>query len=97
MISIANSIKSDNIYYMIRKKIEEKVKVLAGEIFKIPPEQISLNSSLVFELDVDSLSIVELLMAVENEFSIEFPDSLNQEINSLNDIIDYIVESSSKN
>ena len=52
----------------------EKLKTIIIEEFEIEEELITMNTSLTDELDIDSLDLVDLVMTVEDEFSIELPD-----------------------
>jgi len=73
---------------MDKIKITKAIIELASQILKKTINSNSLKASLIFDLGADSLDIVELIMAIEKEFSIEFPDSINNKLNTLQDIID---------
>jgi NADH dehydrogenase (ubiquinone) 1 alpha/beta subcomplex 1 len=55
-----------------------------------PLAQVSPNSSFQKDLGLDSLDVVELVMAIEEEFAIEIPDSEADKILSCGDAISYI-------
>jgi len=76
---------------MNQNKISEEVIALANHTLKIKIDANSLKASLILDLGADSLNMVELLMAIEEEFSIQFPDSLTEKLNTLQDIIDHTV------
>jgi acyl carrier protein len=59
---------------MSEKSIEEKVKDIIVEQLGVNPEQVTPNASFIEDLGADSLDTVELVMAFEEEFSIEVPD-----------------------
>lgn len=68
----------------------EKVKSIIAEQLGIDASEIKLESSFVDDLGADSLDIVELIMALEEEFDIEFPDEDAEKISTVSDIVDYI-------
>lgn len=74
---------------MKKEEISEKIKSLASQEFKKPIEEIALKANFVIDLGVDSLTIVELLMSIEENFKLTIPDSDNENLNTLEDIINY--------
>ena len=56
---------------MAEKTIEEKVKDIIVEQLGVTPEQVTPNASFIEDLGADSLDTVELVMAFEEEFSVE--------------------------
>ena len=71
---------------MIFEKVQEKVsEQLGAEI-----EDISMESSFIDDLGADSLDIVELLMALEEEFDIEIPDEEAEKLVTVGDVVEYI-------
>lgn len=71
---------------MIFEKVQEKVAEQLG----IDAEEVSMESSFIDDLGADSLDIVELLMALEEEFDIEIPDEEAEKLSSVGDIVEYI-------
>src|SRR5512133_3005175 len=59
---------------MAEKSIEEKVKDIIVEQLGVNPEQVTPQASFIEDLGADSLDIVELVMAFEEEVSVEVPD-----------------------
>ncbi|MEY2724364.1 MAG: Acyl carrier protein [Planctomycetota bacterium] len=70
--------------------IEEKVIAIVGEHLDAPREEISESSSFVDDLKADSLDIVELVMALEDEFEVKIPDEDYDKIKTVGDAIGYI-------
>lgn len=68
----------------------EKVKNIIADQLGIDIGEISLESSFIDDLGADSLDIVELIMALEEEFDIEFPDEDAEKIATVADVVDYI-------
>lgn len=71
---------------MIFEKVQEKVAEQLG----IDAEEVSMESSFIDDLGADSLDIVELLMALEEEFDIEIPDEEAEKLSSVGDVVEYI-------
>lgn len=72
--------------------IFEKVKERISDILGVEADDIKLESSFVDDLGADSLDIVELIMALEEEFEIEIPDEEAEKISLVSDVVEYIKE-----
>jgi acyl carrier protein len=70
--------------------IEERVKEIVVEQLGVNPEQITPEAKFVEDLGADSLDTVELVMALEKEFSFEIPDEDAEQLQNINDAISYI-------
>ena len=70
--------------------ILEKVKNLISEQLDFDESEIELESSFQDDLEADSLDVVELVMALEDEFDIEIPDEEAERITTVKDAVDYI-------
>ena len=70
--------------------IEEKVIGIVSDQLDSPKDEISRPSSFVDDLKADSLDIVELVMALEDEFDIKIPDEDYDKIATVGDVIEYI-------
>ena len=73
---------------------EEQVIKIVSDQLDSPKEEISRESSFVDDLKADSLDIVELVMALEDEFDIKIPDEDYEKITTVGDVIAYIEEKS---
>ena len=71
---------------------EEKVKELIVEQLGVESSQVTEQAKFVEDLGADSLDTVELVMALEEEFSIEIPDEDAEKIMAVGDAIKYINE-----
>ena len=78
--------------FMAEKSIEEKVKDIIVEQLGVNPEQVTPTASFIEDLGADSLDIVELVMAFEEEFSVEVPDEDAEKLQTVGDVIKYIEE-----
>jgi len=68
----------------------EKVKKIIVEQLGVEEDEVTMESSFIDDLGADSLDIVELIMALEEEFDIEIPDSEAEKITTVGDAVDYI-------
>jgi len=76
--------------------VEERVKELIVEQLGVEASQVTDRAKFVDDLGADSLDTVELVMALEEEFSIEIPDEDAEKITSVGDAIKYINEHAEK-
>lgn len=70
--------------------IEERVKNIIVEQLGVEASQVTEGAKFVEDLGADSLDTVELVMALEEEFSVEIPDEDAEKIASVGDAINYI-------
>jgi len=68
----------------------EKVKKIIVEQLGVEEDEITMESSFIDDLGADSLDIVELIMALEEEFELEIPDSEAEKITTVGDAVEYI-------
>lgn len=68
----------------------EQVKKIVVEQLGAEPEEVQMSSTFVDDLGADSLDIVELIMAFEEEFNIEIPDEKAEKIKTVEDVVKYI-------
>ena len=70
--------------------IESKVKAIIVDKLGVEESQVTPDASFTADLNADSLDTVELIMEFEKEFGISIPDEDTQNINTVNDVIEYI-------
>jgi acyl carrier protein len=70
--------------------IAERVKSIIVEQLGVDEEEVTQEASFTDDLGADSLDIVELVMAFEEEFGIEIPDEDAEKISNVRDAITYI-------
>lgn len=75
---------------MSESSIESKVKEIIVEQLGVNPEQVTENASFIEDLGADSLDTVELVMAFEEEFSVEVPDEDAEKLQTVGDVVKYI-------
>jgi acyl carrier protein len=68
----------------------DKIKGIIAEQLGLDAGEITMESSFVDDLGADSLDIVELIMALEEEFEIEFPDEDAEKVSTVGDVVAYI-------
>ena len=73
-------------------EIFDKVKEIIVEQLGVTEDSITNDASFIDDLGADSLDIVELIMALEEEFDIEIPDADAEKIVTVGDVVDYIKE-----
>ncbi|MFO1464809.1 MAG: acyl carrier protein [bacterium] len=69
---------------------DKKIKQIIAEQLGLNEDEINENASLLDDLGADSLDIVELVMAMEEEFEMEIPDEDAEKIVTVKDVIDYV-------
>lgn len=76
---------------MDRTEIFEKVKDIIVEQLSVDdPDRIKPDTSLTKDLEADSLYVVEVIMAIEEEFGIEIPDEDAEKFLCVDDIVDFV-------
>ncbi|RYY26430.1 MAG: acyl carrier protein [Sphingomonadales bacterium] len=74
------------------EEITTRVTALVVDHLGVDAGEVSLTSSFIDDLGADSLDIVELVMAFEEEFGVEIPDDAAEKITSVGDAVTYINE-----
>lgn len=80
---------------MSRDEIFEKVKEITVSQLGVEEADVDVDTSFIDDLGADSLDIVELVMALEEEFNVEIPDEDAEKISTVKDGIDYIEKKTS--
>jgi len=70
--------------------VHPKVKDIIVEQLGVDPEKVKPEASFIDDLGADSLDIVELVMAMEEEFDIEIPDEEAEKLKTVKDVADYL-------
>ena len=77
---------------MSSEEVFEKVKGIIVEQLGFADTAVTMEASFIDDLGADSLDIVELVMALEEEFDIEIPDADAEKVVTVGDVVDYIKE-----
>ena len=75
---------------MATSAIEAKVKSIIADQLGVGEDEIKPESSFIEDLGADSLDIVELVMAMEEEFEVEIPDEEAENIKKVYEAVNYI-------
>ena len=73
-----------------KMSIHPKVKDIIVEQLGVDPEKVKAEASFIDDLGADSLDIVELVMAMEEEFDIESPDEDAEKLKTVQDVASYL-------
>jgi len=68
----------------------DEVKEVIVEQLNVSPDEVKPESKFVEDLGADSLDVVEMIMALEEKFEIEIPDSEAEKIQTVQDVVNYI-------
>ncbi|HAR40096.1 MAG TPA: acyl carrier protein [Coprothermobacter sp.] len=75
---------------MEREKIFQELKNILKDTVTVEEEEITMESDLVNDLNLDSLDLVDLALSVEQVFGFEFNDEQLQQIKTVKDVLDII-------
>ena len=74
----------------------ERVKKIVVEHLNVDAEKVTDTASFIEDLGADSLDTVELVMAFEEEFSVEVPDEDAEKLQTVGDVVKYIEDKAGK-
>ncbi|KJK56931.1 MULTISPECIES: acyl carrier protein [Actinomycetes] len=74
-----------------KDEVLEGLAEIVNEIAGIPAEDVELDKSFTDDLDVDSLSMVEVVVAAEERFEVKIPDDKVKDLKTVGDAVDYIL------
>jgi len=72
------------------EEIRTDLAEIVNEVTGIPTEDVQLEKSFTDDLDVDSLSMVEVVVAAEEKFSVRIPDDAVKDLKTVGDAVSYI-------
>lgn len=72
----------------------DKIVDILVEQLDVDAADVTLESSLVDDLGADSLDAIDIVMSVEDEFSIEVPDEIIEKMETVKDIVDFVENNS---
>jgi len=76
----------------VEKSVDRRVIDLIVEQLGVSEEEVTMEASFIDDLGADSLDLVELIMAMEEEFSLEISDEDAEKILTVQDVVNYITE-----
>ena len=77
---------------MNTEEVFERVKGIIVEQLGVAEASVTMEAYFIDDIGADSLDIVELVMALEEEFDIEIPDADAEKVTTVGDVVDYIKE-----
>jgi acyl carrier protein len=77
---------------IVEKTVERRVIEIIVEQLGVSEEEVTLEASFIDDLGADSLDLVELIMAMEEEFGVEISDEDAEKIQTVQDVVNYISE-----
>ncbi len=72
------------------EEIRAELAEIVNEVTGIPAEDVQLDKSFTDDLDVDSLSMVEIIYAAEEKFGVSIPDEESKNLKTVGDAVSYI-------
>ena len=76
--------------------VADRVKKIVVEHLGVDEDKVAEGASFIDDLGADSLDTVELVMAFEEEFSVEIPDDAAEKIQTVGDAVNFIKENSTE-
>ncbi len=76
----------------MNQEIFARVKQIVVEQLEVEPDQVTPEANFANDLGADSLATVELVMALEEEFDIEIPDEVAEQIDTVGKAVEHISE-----
>ncbi|PRX92505.1 acyl carrier protein [Allonocardiopsis opalescens] len=74
------------------QQILEGLGEIVDEIAGVPAAEVTPDKSFVDDLDIDSLSMVEIAVAAQDRFGVEIPDDQLKDLKTVNDVTNYIAK-----
>lgn len=75
---------------MVDTELETKVRKIIADRLQVDPESVTPNAAFVEDLGADSLDLVELVMAFEEEFGVEIPDQDAENMKTVGTAVEYL-------
>jgi acyl carrier protein len=88
---LGNELEGKETDMAVREEITARVKSIVVEQLGVDADKVVPEALFVEDLGADSLDIVELIMALEEEYDMEIPDEDAEKIGSVNDVIQYVL------
>ena len=75
---------------MTEQEIQNGLGEIVDEVAGVPAAEVTPDKSFVDDLDIDSLSMVEIAVAAQDKFGVEIPDDELKNLKTVRDVIDYV-------
>ena len=76
---------------MDREQVEKKLTGLLVDELGVEPDRITMDATFEEDLEIDSLGVVELLMALEDNFDVKIPDEEAEKIGNVGQAVDLVI------
>lgn len=76
---------------MDRAEVEKKLTGLLVDELGVEPDRITMEATFEEDLEIDSLGVVELLMALEDNFDVKIPDEEAEKIGNVGEAVDLVI------
>jgi acyl carrier protein len=76
---------------MTEQEILAGLSEIIDEVAGVPADQVTLEKTFVDDLDIDSLSMVEIAVAAQDKFGVEIPDEQLKDLKTVQDVVNYVV------
>jgi len=90
----ASLTRERNLYMSSREEITAGLAEILEEVAGVNPDDVAEEKNFTEDLDVDSLSMVEVVVAAEEKFGVKIPDDEVQNLKTVGDAVSFIVKSS---
>jgi acyl carrier protein len=77
---------------MTDQEILEGLGEIVEEIAGVPADEVTPNKSFVDDLDIDSLSMVEIAVAAQDKFGVEIPDNQLKDLTTVQDVVNFVAK-----
>ena len=75
---------------MTQQEILAGLSEIIDEIAGVPADEVTPDKTFIDDLDIDSLSMVEIAVAAQDKFGVEIPDDQLKDLKTVQDVIDYV-------
>ena len=75
---------------MTAAEIQDVLVEIIDEVAGVPADEVTPDKSFVDDLDIDSLSMVEIAVAAQDKFGVEIPDDELKNLKTVQDVINYV-------
>ena len=75
---------------MTEQEILEGLGEIIDEVAGVPADQVTPDKTFIDDLDIDSLSMVEIAVAAQDKFGVEIPDDQLKDLKTVQDVIEYV-------
>lgn len=75
---------------MTQQEILAGLSEIIDEIAGVPADEVTPDKTFIDDLDIDSLSMVEIAVAAQDKFGVEIPDDQLKDLKTVQDVINYV-------